>query len=225
MLDIEKIKNTIICGDCLEVMKDIPDKSVNMILTDIPYAEVNRTSNGLRNLDKGDADILTFDLDIFIKECNRICSGSIYIFCGWSQLGKIKSYFMDNSLSTRVIIWEKSNPSPMNGEYIWLSGIEPCVYAKNKNATFNGKCLNSVLKYPIEHNKRYEKHPTEKSIKLFERIIQISSNEKDIIFDPCFGSGTTLLAAKNLKRNFIGIEISEKYCEIARQRLRQQVLL
>ena len=65
--------NQIIQGDCLEVMKDMPDKSVDMILTDIPYAEANRESNGLRCLDKEEADIQTFALSDFLQECNRVC--------------------------------------------------------------------------------------------------------------------------------------------------------
>ena len=71
--------NKIHLGDCLEVMKDIPDKSIDMVLTDIPYGEVNRNSNGLRNLDKGKADIIDFNLDELVNELCRITKGSIYI--------------------------------------------------------------------------------------------------------------------------------------------------
>ena len=67
-------------------------------------------------------------------------------------------------------------------------------------------------------------HPTQKPIRLFGKIIQDFSNESDIIFDPFLGSGTTAIAAKQLKRNFIGIEISEKYCQISKDRLRQELL-
>ena len=80
------MSNKIIQGDCIEEMKKILDKSIPLILTDIPYDVVNRKSNGLRKLDKGNADILTFNLQEFLKECNRICSGSIYIFCSTEQV-------------------------------------------------------------------------------------------------------------------------------------------
>ena len=75
-------------GDCLELMKSISDGGVDFVLTDIPYDAVNRHSNGLRNLDKGKADIITFDLDLFLQEVLRICKNSICIFCGKEQFSK-----------------------------------------------------------------------------------------------------------------------------------------
>ena len=70
-----------------------------------------------------------------------------------------------------------------------------------------------------------EFHPTQKPLDVISKMILNSSDEGDIVFDPFLGSGTTAVAAKQLKRNFIGVEISPEYCEIARQRLRQEVLL
>jgi DNA modification methylase len=120
--------NKIICGDCLEVMKDIPDKSIDMILTDIPYGEVNRNSNGLRNLNKGIADIFNLSIKQIIKEFVRIAKGSIYIFCGTEQVSEIRKELVFYNASTRLIIWNKTNPSPMNGKNIWLSSIECCIW-------------------------------------------------------------------------------------------------
>lgn len=191
-------------------------KSVNLILTDIPYDVVNRKSNGLRDLDKKDADIITFPIKSFIDECCRICSGSIYVFCSTEQCSEIRNLMVENKLSTRHCIWEKNNPSPMNGQYIWLSSIENCIFGKFKNSTFNEHCKSSVWRYPNGRNKL---HPTEKPLKLFEYLISVSSNEGDLVFDPCAGSGTTLLAAKNLNRKYIGVEISEEYCNVIKDRL------
>lgn len=80
-------------GDCLELMKNIPDGSVDLVLTDIPYDGVNRKSNGLRTLDKGKADIITFDLLGFVEEIYRVASGTIIIFCGQGQLSEIFKFF------------------------------------------------------------------------------------------------------------------------------------
>jgi DNA modification methylase len=212
MLGLNKIYNT----DCLEGMKLLDDKSIDLILTDIPYSEVNRKSNGLRNLNKGIADILTFDLNIFLEECNRVCKGSIYMFCATEQVSLIRSEFVKFGLSTRHCIWEKSNPSPMNGEYIWLSSIENCIFAKNKNAAFNEHCKSSVWKFS---NGRSKIHPTEKPLKLFEYLVKTSSNINSLVFDPCIVSETTIIACKNLNRNFIGFENNEQYYNIACQRL------
>ncbi len=201
-------KNRIYNQDCIESLKQIKSNSVQLVLTDIPYNVVSRTSNGLRVLDKESADILNFDLSLFLPEIVRICNGSIYVFCGTEQVSDIRDFLVKAGLSTRLIIWEKSNPSPMNGEYIWLSGVETCIYGKFSGATFNEHCKNSVLKFPAGRSKI---HPTEKPLKLFKYLVEVSSNEGDIVLDPCIGSGTTAIACLETKRNFIGFELNEDY--------------
>lgn len=206
-------------GDCLELMKTIPDKSVDMVLTDIPYGEVNRKSNGLRNLDKGLADIVTFSIDQLLSELSRLCTGSIYIFCGIEQVSSIRAELVKKGFSTRLGIWEKTNPSPMNGQYIWLSSVECCVFGKAKGATFNEHCKGSVWRFPTATGKL---HPTMKPIKLMEYLIKASSNDGDTVLDPFMGSGSTGVACKNLNRNFIGIERDDKYFEIAKNRINNE---
>ena len=208
----------LIQGDCLEVMKGIEDGSVDMILTDIPYGEVNRPSNGLRGLDKSKADIVTFDLSDFLSACSRVCRGSIYIFCGTEQVSDIRKFLVSSKFSTRLCVWEKTNPSPMNGQHIWLSGIECCVYGKRPNAVFNEHCKNTVWRFPNGRNKQ---HPTEKPLNLFKYLLQASSNEKSVVLDPCMGSGTTGVACVNLNRDFIGIELDKDYFNIAKKRIEE----
>ena len=212
---------TIYNGDCLEVMKKLPDKSIDLLLTDIPYGEVSRKSNGLRNLDKKDADIFNIDMQIMLNEFNRITKGSIYIFCGYEQLSEIWAYFKKYNATIRLLIWEKTNPSPMNGQHIYLSGIEPCVWIRFPNATFNAHCKNTVFRYPSGKGKQ---HPTQKNINLFKEFIEISSNKGDLVLDPFLGSGTTAVACKRLGRKCIGIELSQEYCDLAVVRLGQEVL-
>jgi len=223
---LDKWLNQIIQGDCLEVMRELPDKSVDMILTDIPYGNVSKHgaerakySGQLRALDKGSADIETFNINDFIQECYRVAKGSIYIFCGIPQVSEIFSFFEEKQdVMTRHCIWEKTNPSPMNGEHMWLSSTEDCVYAKFRKTPFNQKCKSSVWKFPCGRSKQ---HPTEKPLKLFEYLAESSSNAGDIIFDPCIGSGTTAVAALNTGRFFIGIEKEPAYVDIARKRVEQ----
>ena len=212
MLELNRIYNM----DCLEGLKLIPDKTIDLTCTDIPYGEVNRKSNGLRNLDKGSADILTFELSILLAEICRVTNGSIYIFCGTEQVSEIRHFLVKAGLSTRLIIWEKTNPSPMNGQYIWLSGVECCVYGKFKNATYNGHCENTVLRFPSGRNKL---HPTQKPLKLIEKLITQSSNPGDTVLDPFMGSGTTAVACIKTNREYIGFELSEEYCKIAEKRI------
>jgi site-specific DNA-methyltransferase (adenine-specific) len=208
--------NKLINGDCIEEMRKLERKSIPLILTDIPYDVVNRESSGIRNFDKGNADTLEFDLQDFLFECNRLCSGSIYIFCSSEQVSNIRKTLIKYDLTTRHCIWNKTNPSPVNGQYLWLSSIENCIFARNKGATFNEHCKGSVWNFSTVRSKI---HPTEKPTKLLEYLISTSSNPGDVVLDPLFGSGSTLLAAKNLSRDFIGIEKDEKYYKAAIERL------
>ena len=220
-MEINKIYNS----DCMEYMEGVNDNSFNLTLTDIPYGEVNRDSNGLRNLDKNMADVMTFNLDDFLNEVYRVTSGTIIIFCGKEQISQIHKFFSEKQAkklgTVRQLIWEKSNPSPMNGQYIYLSGIENAVWFKKKGGTFNAKCKNTVFKYPCGRSKL---HPTEKNHDLLKELILDNSNENDLVFDPCCGSGSHCLVAKEFHRNFVGVELDNTYYDIAKNRIEQKVL-
>lgn len=202
-MELNKIYNE----DCLVGMKRIPDGSVDCIVTDIPYNECNRTDNGLRNLDKDKADIGIFDVAMLTENLCEKTKGSIYMFCGFNQVSTIRKVMSQKGLSTRIVVWEKTNPSPMNGNKIWLSGIELCVFGKKSKATFNLHCKNTVLRYPCGVNKI---HPTQKPIELMSYIVNASTKEGDIVLDPFMGSGTTAIACIREKRNFIGFELKKR---------------
>ena len=207
-------------GDCMELMKNIPNESIDLVLTDIPYNVVNREDNGLRKLDKENADILTFDLINFLEQLYDKAKSTIIIFCGKEQVSIIHSYFNDKQKkgkgTVRQLIWEKSNPSPMNGQHIYLSGVENAIWFKKRGGTFNAHCKNTVFKYPIGRSKL---HPTEKNHLLLQELILDNSNENDLILDPCMGSGSTGVVALQNNRNFLGIELNQNYFEIAKNRL------
>lgn len=207
-------------GDCMELMNNIPNESIDLVLTDIPYDEVNRKDNGLRKLDKENADILTFDLINFLEQLYDKAKSTIIIFCGKEQVSIIHSYFNDKQKkgkgTVRQLIWEKSNPSPMNGQHIYLSGVENAIWFKKRGGTFNAHCKNTVFKYPIGRSKL---HPTEKNHLLLQELILDNSNENDLILDPCMGSGSTGVVALQNNRNFLGIELNQNYFDIAKSRL------
>jgi DNA modification methylase len=212
------MRNAIFNEDCMVGMKKIPDKSVPLVIADIPFNECNSFEPGFRKLNKGKADEKTFEIEPFILELVRIVSGSVYVFCGFEQVSEIRKLLKKLGFSTRVCIWKKSNPSPMNGKSIWLSNVEMCVFGKKPKATFNEHCKGVVWEFP---NGRSKRHPTEKPLKLIEYLISVSSNPGDLVLDPCIGSGTTAEASKKLGRNFVGFEIDAGYCEIARARIGQ----
>ena len=204
-------------GDCLELMKDIPNKSVDMILTDIPYGVVNRSDNGLRNLNKGKADVFDLDMNEMLEEFYRVSRGQIIVFCGKEQFSDIYEFFASQKGTTRPIVWHKSNPSPMNGQYVYLSGVELAVWFKPRGRkVFNAHCKNTVFNHS---NGSRKFHPTQKNIKLFEELVTDNTNENETVLDPFMGSGTTGVACKNLNRNFIGMELDEDYFKIAKERI------
>lgn len=215
---MNEIKNK----NAMELLAETSSNYIDLLLTDIPYNEVNRKSAGLRNLDKGDADILDVPLDMLIREMVRVTKGSGYIFCGFQQISEIVRIIKETTPSVRLMVWEKSNPSPMNGDKIWLSSIEPIVYFKKPKATFNEHCKGAVLRFPTERGKL---HPTQKSLKLFQHIVKVSSNEGDVVCDPFMGSGTTAIASLSLNRSFIGGDLNPDYCKIANERIEQLNIL
>lgn len=225
--DFDKKGCWLLEGDCLDLMYNIPEKSVDLIWTDIPYGEVKwlstglvRKSSGLRNLNKGVANT-HFDNSILpsiVSSFSRVLTkrGSSYIFCGNKQVSPLVHELDKCGFSVRVGAWNKTNPSPMNGTKIWLSGLEFCVFARREKATFTEHCKKALWDCPSGRNKY---HPTEKPVKLITRLIQASSVSGDIVFDPFMGSGSTGVACVNTGRRFIGIELDPGYFTISVNRI------
>ena len=173
---IDKIFNE----DCIKTMSRMKDNSIDLVLTDIPFEECDIDNNGIwdknSNMQKmKQADSKTFDLHMFLSEIDRICHGSFYIFCGIEQISEIRKYFRVQKHTTRLLIWEKTNPMPINGQYVFLSGVESCVWVRKSGAVFNESCRNTVFRYPLGIDRT--DHPTTKPLKLFEEFIRISTNE------------------------------------------------
>lgn len=209
-------KNEIFVSDWKKTLSELEDNSVDMILTDIPYGVVSRESGGIRKFDKEEADIIDFSLEEMVDEFVRVCKGSIYIWCGTEQISSLRQELINKKLTTRTGVWEKSNPSPVNGQHMWLSGIELCAFGRKSKSTFNEHCKNTVWKYPIERRKVLEgqsdkKHLTPKSLKLFRYLINASSNEGDVILDPFSGTGTTAAAAYLENRDFICSDLNKLF--------------
>lgn len=218
-----KVKNVLHHGDCIDYMENMDDNSVDFTLTDIPYGAVSRESNGLRLLDKGAADVETFDLNRFLPEVLRVTKNSICIFCGKEQFSRIYEFFASQKGTVRPIVWNKTNPSPMNGQHIYLSGVELGVWFKKRGAkVFNAHCKNSVFSHPSGRSKL---HPTEKNHFLLKELILDNTNEGDIVFDPCAGSGSHLLVASQNGRRAAGCELDEGYYSVAKERLKQASFL
>lgn len=202
--------NKIIQGDCLEIMKQIPDKSVDLVVTDPPYGMDFQSNHRKTKHEKIVGDNI-FPLWVF-DELFRIAKRGVYVFCRWDNL-------KDLPKPKSVLVWVKNNWSMGDLKHEHGRQWEAiCFYPQEEHKFI--KRIPDVLKAKRTQN---ELHPTEKPIDIIGQLIQ--ANIGDVILDPFLGSGTTAVAAKQLGRNFIGIEISEKYCKIAEDRLRQNILL
>lgn len=211
--------------DCLEGMGLLENNYVNLLLTDIPYGKVSRESNGLRKLDKENADVETFNLDKFLEVSYQKTKGTMIIFCGHEQYGYIYDWFNQKAQlkegTVRGLCWHKNNPSPANGQYVYLNSFELAVWFRKKGSSFNAFCKHNVFQFPIGKSKI---HPTQKNLELFKELISDNSNEGDLILDTCMGSGTTAIAAIDTNRNYIGFELNNTYYEIAKNRINQHII-
>jgi len=214
-------------GDCLEVMQTIPDKSVDLCLTDPPY-NIARNNNfstmGRAGIDFGEWD-KGFDLFSYIDQVSRILKkdGSFVVFNAWRNLGAIADYAETQGFETKDMVrLEKSNPMPRNRDRRYITDYECAIWFVKKGAkwTFNrqdGKYQRPKFVASIESGL----HPTQKNLNLMENLLKIHSNQGDMVIDPFMGSGTTGVACKNLGRKFIGIEQDANYFEIAKKRINE----
>lgn len=204
-------------GDCMDY--DFP--KCRLLLADIPYDMTIKKESGLRKLNKDDANTMTFDLDKFLKKAYK-AADIVLIFCGHGQFSEIYDFFKNKTGTLRQLVWAKTNPSPLNGKYIYLSGVENMIWFKKRgtglmNWTGDKKVRTNVFNFPNGSSKI---HPTEKNHKLLKELILNNTNEGDLVFDPCFGSASTGIVSLQNGRNFEGVEISKHYYEIGEKRLK-----
>jgi DNA modification methylase len=207
---------TLILGDAREVVPTLADDGFDAVIADIPYGVVNRGDNGLRKLDKGAADVETFDLAFVVEQSARLAP-SVYIWCGTEQASELRAGFVTRGMTTRLCGWEKTNPSPMNGEHLWLSSLECCIFARRSGAWFAERCASPVWRGPVE---AYQVHPTQKPYWLMQRLVRASAREDRKVLDFCMGSGTTGVACIKNARAFVGVERDSGYFAIALERIK-----
>lgn len=201
--------NSVVQGDCLEIMRQMPDKCVDLIITDPPYGmDFQSNYRGVRH--EKIANDSEFPTWIF-PEFTRLARKAVYVFCRWDNLPVVPP-------PRSVLVWVKNNWSMGDLKHEHGRQWEACLFYPQGEHEFY-KRIPDVINADRTGN---DLHPTQKPVELIKTII--AANNGDIIFDPFVGSGTTLVAAKELGRQFIGIELSEKYCEIARNRLSQDLL-
>ncbi len=236
---MEKIKKlTLINDDCFDSLKKIPDNSIDLILTDPPYNIAKYSTGNLKfdwrsdiNNDLAEWDLKQLNPADLICEFKRILSpkGNIFIFCSYNIIGEYHKIFDPEFDTFQFMVWHKSNPVPNFRKSSFLNSCELIVSCWNKGHTWNFtnqkdmhnffECGICMGKERIKDENGKSLHPTQKPVKLLEKIIKIASNENDVVLDCFNGVGSTGEAALKLNRRYIGIEIDKKYFEESKKRL------
>ena len=221
--------NNIYLGDAYKLIKDMPDKSVDLIITDPPYEIEGIHGSGIMK-DRGGTFAQEIEqndlhkgidlkiLDDFVRVMKKI---NIYIWCNKGQIYDYMTYFVkERNCSFEILIWAKTDPIPFCGTH-YLCDKEYCLYFWEQGAPVNIP-FDRARTYFISKRNTLDKnnfgHPTIKPVDLIETLIKNSAGG-GLVFDPFVGSGTTCLAAKHLGLDYIGFEINEKYFKIATDRL------
>ena len=239
---------TIYHGDCLSILPKLPDKSVDLILTDPPYGlnynngdlasrteaafGGNKTRMKPRPIQGDDEEKANETFKSFMVESARILKPCGCCCCcggggGPKPLFARWTLWMDETPQMhfkQAVVWNKGGLGMgihyrRNYEFILVAqkdGNGACIWN-------GGKTTSNIFNIP-KIIPQEEEHPTAKPIELMEHFIHLHSNKENIVIDPFFGHGTTLVAAKRLGRKAIGIEICKDYCRIAVKRLQQEVL-
>lgn len=245
--------NKLLYGDCLELLKEIPNESVDAVITDPPYSCLNK-SNPHATWDKA------FDMDAWWKEIWRVCKRDAAVVCFGQGLFSARLMLSQERNYRYSLVWDKcratgflnANRMPLryhedllvfyralptyNPQMEDLNGRErnhPQGYGEHREYNrcygnirritpqiFDKKHPRSIIKIPKEHGcKVHALHPTQKPIALMEYLIKTYTNEGYVVLDPFMGSGSTGVACVNTCRDFIGIELTKEYFEIAKKRI------
>lgn len=228
--------NQIYLGDAYKLIKEIPDKSIDLIVTDPPYEIVGLHSNTgilknrkfshideLKDNSLGKGVSLTI-LDEYVRVLKKI---NIYLWCNKEQLLDYMNFFIkEHKCNFEIIIWAKTNPAPfLNGHY--LKDKEYCLYFWEKGVKVKPTFETGKTVY-VTNTNTYDKskyiHPTIKPLEIIKNLIKNSCDlegggEKPIVLDTFIGSGTTAVACKELGINYIGFELNEKFYKIACDRV------
>lgn len=220
------------------IIKRIPDNAIDFILTDPPYNLAKYSTGNIElpgrsaiNNDLAEWDFVEFHPEEWVDEFIRILkpTGNLFIFTSYNQLGRWYNCLDHRFDSSNFMIWHKTNPAPKIFKAGFLNSCEMIFTCWNKGHTWNfttQDAMHNFIESPICSGKerlKDPKHPTQKPISILKRMIEIASNEDDIIFDPFMGVGSTGVAAMQLKRRFIGVELDPQYCQAGKLRIEAEL--
>lgn len=215
-IELNKIYNE----DCLEGMRRIPDGIVDLVVTDPPYC-IGTTSNGKKG-SWSDNNLIRPFFDAYFKELKRVLKdeSDIYINTDWRTYPFLYPIMQEYFVIINLIVWD----------YEWIKAgshyrfsHEFIIYASKGNARrkFSASERDVWRIRPINFTSKEKLHNSQKPLELVRKMILNSSSEGDTVLDTFLGSGTTIIACEELKRNFIGFEIDKAYYDISNKRLKE----
>lgn len=242
----EDFVNKIICDNCLDVMKEIPTSYIDMVLCDMPYGvtscgwdkviDLNKLWYAYNNICKINAAIILFGTQPFTTDIINSNRKDFRYALVWNKnvpTGMSSAKYRPMKYHEDIVVFYRKQPTynPIMKDRVGVG--KACYnydhYCVESNHVKLDKVKrkydpdfvqpSTVLDFKVVPNRNGKFHPTQKPVSLFEYLIKTYSNEGDLILDNCIGSGTTAVACCNTNRNFIGIDIEEEYCRVARERL------
>ncbi len=218
---IKEDLNKVILGDCLTEVPNLKDDSIDCVIIDPPYGieyQSNFKNEKYDRIEKDNSealDLLDKSITAFKPKLKK--DSHIYIFTSWKVFGKVKPIIEKHFTVKNCLIWNKTNWSMGDLKGNYAEKYEMIIFAIQGNRKLLGE-KRPVNVLDCSHTDN-SKHPTEKPVELIKELIENSTKENEIILDCFAGSGSTLLASKELKRKWIGIEKDEEFYNICKRRL------
>lgn len=227
-------RKCILRADSRDIIKKIPDNSIDFILTDPPYnlgqhstGNIPLPGRSAMNNDVAEWDKIDFNPEEWADEFIRILkpTGNLFIFTSYNQLGRWYNCLDHRFDTSNFMIWHKTNPAPKIFKAGFLNSCEMIFTCWNKKHTWNFISqaeMHNFIQSPIcmsPERLKNPKHPAQKPVSILKKMIEIASNKDDIIFDPFMGVGSTGVAALELDRRFIGVELDASYFAAAKKRI------
>ena len=228
----------VINADSRDVIKRIPDNSIDFILTDPPYNLGKHSTGNIplpgrtpMNNDIAQWDMIDFYPEEWADEFIRILkpTGNLFIFTSYNQIGRWYNCLDHKFDTTNFMIWHKTNPAPKIFKAGFLNSCEMIFTCWNKKHTWNFSSqaeMHNFLESAIcmrPERLSNPKHPSQKPVKILKRMIEIASNKGDVVFDPFMGVGSTGVASLELGRRFIGVEIDPSYYAAGKERINNSI--
>lgn len=207
--------NQVILGDCMDILPTMESNSIHLVVTDPPYSipnNNNRPDARLTQRKFSDFSATQFYFKQFLNEINRVLKddGRIYLFCDEKFYAVLYPIFYEMFYYVKVITWDKLKIG-LGG--VWRNQSEFIIYASKKPQPRNSGDGDIIKCKPVPHTERI--HNSQKPIELLKKLILKSSNEYDVVLDPFLGSGSTVIACKQINRNYLGIEVNDDMYEKA----------